>query len=97
MIEVTQADRDAALILWESEGCGFTMDETWPRAFARHRIASQEQAVRAAIEVAAYKATSFLVGNPKEGISLRSPSPHAIADAIRNLDPAQITKGLSDG
>jgi len=63
---------------------------------ARHRIASQEQAVRAAIEAAAYKATSFLVGNPKEGISLRSPSPHAIADAIRALDPAQITKGLSD-
>jgi hypothetical protein len=41
------------------------------------------------LEEAAWKATSFLVGDPLKGIPLSSPSPHEIAAAIRNL----IVKG----
>lgn len=37
------------------------------------------------IEAAARKATSFLVGDPKNGVPLRNPMPHEIADAIRTL------------
>lgn len=41
-----------------------------------------EKAMR---EAAAAKATSFLVGDPENGVPLRSPMPHEIADAIRKL------------
>lgn len=41
-----------------------------------------EKAMR---EAAAHMATSFLVGDPANGVPLRSPSPHQIADAIRAL------------
>jgi len=55
---------------------------------ARHRIASQEQAVRAAIEAAAQCA---------EQCWEYGAAPVKYAEAIRRtLDPAQITKGLSD-
>ena len=37
------------------------------------------------LEAAAKKATSFLVGDPAEGVPLRNPTPHEIADAIRAL------------
>ncbi len=44
------------------------------------------QAIRAeALEEAATKATSFLVGDPKNGVPLRNPLAHEIADAIRAL------------
>ena len=39
----------------------------------------------AALDDAAHKATSFLVGDPKNGIPLRSPSPHEIRAAILAL------------
>lgn len=45
----------------------------------------EQQAAEAMKERCATKATSFLIGDPKKGIPLRSPSPHAIADAIRSL------------
>jgi len=38
-----------------------------------------------ALEEAAHTAVSFLVGDPRNGIPLRSPSPHEIARAIRAL------------
>jgi len=44
---------------------------------ARHRIA--------ALEEAAHKATSFLVGDPANGVPLRNPMAHEIAAAIRAL------------
>lgn len=44
------------------------------------------QAIRAeALEEAAKLATSFLVGDPKNGVPLRNPLAHEIADAIRAL------------
>ena len=47
------------------------------------------QAVRAeALEEAAKLATSFLVGDPKNGVPLRNPLAHEIADAIRALKGA---------
>lgn len=39
----------------------------------------------AALEEAANKATSFLVGDPAKGVPLKSPTPHQIAAAIRAL------------
>jgi len=41
-------------------------------------------------EVAARKATSFLVGDPANGVPLRNPMAHEIADQIAALDPAAI-------
>lgn len=38
-----------------------------------------------ALDEAAHKATSFLVGDPKNGVPLHSPSPHQIAAAILTL------------
>ena len=38
-----------------------------------------------ALERAATKATSFLVGDPENGVPFRSPMPHEIADAIRKM------------
>lgn len=51
------------------------------QAFARHRI----QARADALEEAANKATSFLVGDPSAGVPLRNPMAHEIATAIRSL------------
>jgi len=44
--------------------------------------------VAAAYEVAARKATGFLVGKPENGVPLRNPMAHEIAKAIRALAPA---------
>ena len=61
----------------------------WPQDFrdviksaesAAHRLGRAE-----GIEEAARKAKSFLVGDPANGVPLRSPMPHEIADAIRAL------------
>jgi MoxR-like ATPase len=43
------------------------------------------QARREALEEAAKKATSFLVGDPRNGVPLRNPMAHEIAAAIRAL------------
>lgn len=69
------------------------------QAFARHRIAAAKDAIessdigprnyvegyRRGIKEAARAATSFLVGDPANNVPLRNPSPHEIADAIRDL------------
>lgn len=47
--------------------------------------AARRQGVREGVEMAARAATSFLVGDPHNGIPLRSPTPHQIADRIRSL------------
>lgn len=49
-----------------------------------------EAAIAVVLEAAAGVATSFLVGDPKNGIPLRNPMAHEIADRIRAL------KGTTD-
>jgi hypothetical protein len=39
----------------------------------------------AAVEACAQKATGFLVGDPLNGIPLKSPNPHQIAEALLRL------------
>jgi hypothetical protein len=46
-VQVTQADRDAAKVLWSAEGVGVSMTEDWPKAFARHRIEATAEALEA--------------------------------------------------
>jgi osmotically-inducible protein OsmY len=46
-VQVTQADRDAAKVLWSAEGVGVSMTEDWPEAFARHRIEATAEALEA--------------------------------------------------
>lgn len=54
------------------------------------------QAIRAeALEEAAKLATSFLVGDPKNGVPLRNPLAHEIADAIRALMLARAEKAAA--
>jgi hypothetical protein len=48
------------------------------------------------LEEAARKATGFLVGDPANGIPLRSPSPHQIADAIRALQSTTPAEPVTD-
>ncbi len=50
------------------------------------------EAAREMRETAARNATSFLVGDPKDGVPIRSPSPHQIADAIRALPLPDLSK-----
>lgn len=59
-------------------------------------MTSYENGFRAGIEAAAKKATSFLVGDPANGVPLRSPSPHQIAEAIRALSPAAPEPGKTN-
>jgi hypothetical protein len=63
-----------------------------PRCFALRLLAhidaleAERATIRnAALEEAASKATGFLVGDPFEGVPLRDPMAHEIADAIRSL------------
>ena len=49
-----------------------------------------------ALEAAAEISTSFLVGDPANGVPLRSPSPRQIAKAISALAPATILAGLTE-
>jgi hypothetical protein len=55
--------------------------------------ALHDEAARAALEAAASKSTSFLVGAPHDGIPLRNPMSHEIADAIHAIDPASLREG----
>ena len=56
-----------------------------------------EAARREALEEAARKATSFLVGDPANGIPLRNPMAHEIAAAIRALAASPPTPTAVDG
>jgi hypothetical protein len=56
--------------------------------YERRILAAEVDGVKAEKEMreaAARKATNFLVGDPANGIPLRAPMPHEIADAIRAL------------
>ena len=53
-----------------------------------------DDAARAMRETAAWKASSFLVGDPKNGVPLRNPMAHEISDAIRAIDPATLREGV---
>ena len=76
-------------------------------ALRAQRDAALARGVALGIEAAAVNATSFLVGDPANGVPLRNPMAHEIAEAIRALDPAAIiaadanlvcgTLGDSDG
>ena len=46
-------------------------------------VAWRDEAVQAEREACAWTATSFLIGDPKQGIPLRSPMASEVADAIR--------------
>lgn len=48
---------------------------------------------RETIEACAKLATSFLVGDPKNGVPLHRPSAHQIADAIRALATGEAQHG----
>lgn len=95
---VTQADREAAASIYEGWGIGWRAqrlltggydDDSIVQAFAKHRIQSLSTALaearEKAIEECAKVATSFLVGDPRNGIPLRNPMPHEIAERIRSL------------
>lgn len=43
--------------------------------------------IRRTLEFAARQATDFLVGDPRNGVPLRSPVPHEIAKRLRSLSP----------
>ena len=51
--------------------------------------ASYDAGFRVGLEAAAQKATSFLVGDPVNGVPLRSPMTHEVAKAIRALAPRE--------
>lgn len=98
MVEVTQADRDAAERLWEDcFATTFYHEQTagsphiaaiFIEAFARHRIAAMEAGARMMQEAAA----DWLRGGGfvrDFGIPWRE----QLADAIRALDPAEVVKG----
>jgi len=43
--------------------------------------------IRRTLEFAARQATGFLVGDPRNGVPLRSPVPYEIAKRLRSLSP----------
>jgi len=59
-------------------------------------IEAQEAIARAVIrrtlEWAAGEATKFLVGDPKNGVPLRNPMPHEIAERLRSLASMENTR-----
>jgi hypothetical protein len=65
------------------------------QAFARHRIAAQEQAVRAATEAAATACEEASGNALANGYSEAAEGMGDAAEIIRSLDPAQIMKGLN--
>ena len=46
-----------------------------------------EEMISRTLEFAARQATGFLVGDPRNGVPLRSPVPHEIAKRLRSLSP----------
>ena len=66
----------------------FDLDKRSERDFALQDInppPASDERVAAMRERCAWTATSFLVGDPANGVPLRSPGPHEIAKAIRAL------------
>lgn len=66
---------------------GFDPDQMMPNDGPRWRyyLDGADAAIAVVLEAAAGVATSFLVGDPKNGIPLRNPMAHEIADRIRAL------------
>lgn len=58
----------------------------------RDILTQAKEARRQALEEAAKMATSFLVGDPANGIPLRNPMAHEIAQAIRALASDEVKK-----
>jgi len=48
--------------------------------------------IRRTLEWAAGEATKFLVGDPKNGVPLRNPMPHEIAERLRSLASMENTR-----
>lgn len=101
MTTVTDADREAYLALnmlppelAEAVQAGKWDHLTGMQVLARHREAAEERArlegIAMGIKAAAREATSFLVGDPANGVPLHNPMAHEIADATRTLAPAAI-------
>jgi hypothetical protein len=81
-IEAERRDAD------ERERIAETDLRFWRDATRKEQQRTREaaaQARREALEEAAKKATSFLVGDPRNGVPLRNPMAHEIAAAIRAL------------
>ena len=51
-----------------------------------------EELIRRTLEWAAGEATKFLVGDPKNGVPLRNPMPHEIAERLRSLASMENTR-----
>jgi hypothetical protein len=105
VVEVTAEDREAAARYmkiirdgrWSIEGIlsGGCDNTSIVQAFARHRIAAQEQAVRAATEAAATACEEASGNALANGYSEAAEGMGDAAEIIRSLDPAQIMKGLN--
>ena len=69
-------DGSMIAVLWNAHRAGTLITE----AECQRRV---DAAVQAERDACAWTSQSFLVGDPKNGIPLRSPMPSEIADAIR--------------
>jgi hypothetical protein len=68
---------------FEAPGCILGPGAMLQEALKQTIAGLQAAARKAAMMAAAREATSFLVGNPEEGVPLRNPYPHEIAARIR--------------
>ena len=86
MIEVTQEDRAAAQVLLKKIDCMGDEQDAWHiiDALARHRIASQEAAIRAAVEAAVNQ------------VEQNAPGLRLTIAAVKALSVEQIMKGMGE-
>lgn len=92
-VEVTDEDRARVLAYWnenlspQSNIYVQSVNDDHPlvQVIAAHRIAAEKRQRERDAQIA----TSFLVGDPNNGIPLRNPMAHEIADAIRTQEQDQ--------
>ena len=79
---------EALCALIYKEGAWATIDAEDRRLYRRDARA----VIRRTLEWAAGEATKFLVGDPKNGVPLRNPMPHEIAERLRSLASMENTR-----
>lgn len=79
---------EALCALIYKEGAWATIDAEDRRLYLRDAHA----VIRRTLEWAAGEATKFLVGDPKNGVPLRNPMPHEIAERLRSLASMENTR-----
>lgn len=96
MVALTLGDKIRALMARadRDHGYGYKTALKDAAALADEHQAEADALVAAAYEDAAHKATSFLVGDPANGVPLRNPMAHEIADAIRAMTDADARAAL---